>query len=279
MSDRLVPCLLICALLSGFPAWEQTKDVKKGLAIEFLTDLNAQPQYAILSQDGKDVKVYIQSLRRLNGAEIHGSSSTTPSTLEFTYKMNDRKVIITAVAVFGSPEKDGSSEPLVKSSRQELGTYSLALSESVTLYELEKFELEPIKLKIVTAQPEVSNRPGTMTHVPSLQIEIVGEDRVSYDVVLRNTSSRGVTAVLVDMPNGQNVTGRQDGDGSSLVIPPGKTHHLSFGVGSSGRVTPGGFLPDPPPPLMIVEGALFEDGTSEGDPSVVAGMKAAVPNK
>lgn len=45
-----------------------------------------------------------------------------------------------------------------------------------------------------------SVRPQTMSKAPSIQVEIVGEDRMFYRVALHNLSTKTVIAFRVDMP-------------------------------------------------------------------------------
>ena len=218
--------------------------------------------WPITSQAGKkDLGYWQQSISRY---------------LRLNYNFKGHEVFIVATVLSRSFDEKDNPTTFDRLPEKKLGIYSLALHESVTMHELKQFGIQPVTLKIVTSQPEASARPGTVTDVPSIKVEIAGEDREFYDVALHNTSLRGVTAVIVSMPEGQSAVNRQDGDGSSVVIAPGAVYHLRFNVPHSGRMTPGGFLPDAPPALMVVKAALFEDGSSEGDLSWAADMQAGL---
>ena len=131
---------------------------------------------------------------------------------------------------------------------------------------LEKFGLEPLTLKIVSAQPPVSVRPQTLSKAPSVQIEIIGEDRVFYQVALHNLSRQAVTALSVDMPRKDGAGGGgKFSTGSRDLIAPGATYEFPFGIPHSGKMVNGSFVEDPLPPTLVLETVLFRDGSYEGD--------------
>jgi hypothetical protein len=140
---------------------------------------------------------------------------------------------------------------------------------------MEQFGLEPLTLRIVSAQPTASARPRTMSKVPSIRIEITGEDRTFYKVALHNLSKQAVMAVYLDMP-GQNGSSGQtaEGHGSHEVTALGAIYQCQFGIPHGGRVSNGIFVEDSPPPLMVLEAALFKDGSYEGDMQIAAQLVA-----
>ena len=142
----------------------------------------------------------------------------------------------------------------------------------MTLTGIEKFGLEPMTLRIVSAKPDAATRPQTVSKAPSVQIEITGEDRTFYHVALHNLSTKVVTGFTVDLP-------RKDGSSNQSesgphVIAAGATHHFQFSIPVTGWRTTAGYVGDPPPLTMVLEAAIFDDGSFEGDVDAAAEMGA-----
>ena len=222
------------------------------------------PTYATIQSTGTSSSLlYDGSLGRGTGGDPNRPRATA---LKLEYSVEAELVLIKASVYFGDFDRRKTPVSLYNLPSEEAGTYSAGLGQSVTLSGLEDFGLEPLTLKVVSAQPLTSTRPQTISKVPSVRIEITGEDRTFYKVAVQNLSTKGVTAFSVGMPgNGGSSIQRVDG-GSKVLIPPGGTYQLMFGIPHSGRMRDGKFVAEPPRLLMILETATFTDGSYEGNP-------------
>ena len=153
--------------------------------------------------------------------------------------------------------------------------------------ELSKLGYQPITLKVVRFTPPPPARPALISKVPSLQIALADPDTQSYiagadscNVILHNLSTRGVVAYVLgeggDPKTGVTSSTESFNSYGQPVIDPEKSSHpqvITFG--RSSRMTPQGRVELPAQPQqVIVEAALFTDGSSEGAPNVAAHLKA-----
>jgi hypothetical protein len=262
--------LSTCVLAGTGSAQTPLQDAK--FAVEIPGPKGFPPSYHPVGSNGGSSLFYDESLHRVAGGD---PSRRQPTALKLEYKVDGDLVLITASVFFGDFDRQTTPVSLYNLPQQRLGTYSAGLNQSVTLSEMEQFGLEPLTLKIAAAQPPASFHPRTMSKAPSIQMEIVGEDRTFYKVALHNLSTRAVTAVRVDMPEENGAQGGQTtGDGSQDLMAPGATYQFQFGIPHSGRMSNGGFVEGPPPPLLVLETALFKDGGYEGDMQAAAEIAA-----
>jgi hypothetical protein len=210
------------------------------------------PGYAVLAGNGHSSLIYNPGDSRLQRAAGADSNFRQPTCLKLDYKVEGETVLITASLYFDEFDRQTTPVSLYPLPQTKVGVYSAKLHESVTLSGMAQFGLEPLTLKIVPAQ--TFTRPQTTSKAPSLRIEITGEDRMFYQVSVRNLSTQAVTAVFVDMPRKDGAGGLLNDIGTGDLIAPGATNSFPFGV------------PKPEPmPLMVLETAFFKDGSYEGD--------------
>ena len=251
----------------------QATSVEPKFAVEMLELDGSPPSYVTLRYPrGTRLTVYGEDLHRITGAN---SKNRPPTALELEYKVEGDSVSITPLVFFGEFDHD-NLETLDKLPREKAGVYSGRMNESVTLWGMAQFGLEPLTLKIVSARLEASIRPETVSKVPSVQIQIISEDREFYTVAVRNLSTNGVTAFSIDLPEkdgGQGATVTSE-LGLREVIAPGATYRVRIGTAGSGWMSNGVFIPNPPPPSMVLEAAFFQDGSYDGDARAVAEIAA-----
>lgn len=119
-------------------------------------------------------------------------------------------------------------------------------------------------------EPAGSVRPNTISKAASMQIDIAGEDRTFYKVMVHNNSLKAVRAFSIGVPE-ENGGGGTMSDGISKdLITPGGTHQVLISIPQSGTISNGTFVPNPPPALIVLQCALFNDGSYEGDPASAA---------
>jgi hypothetical protein len=227
------------------------------------------PYYATLEgNDGEDTMLSGEQLRPTETGERRG---TKPSALKLDYKVEDDLVRITATVFYGDFDVDNATpESLHGLPHEPAGSYSGRLDDEVRLSGMEQAGLEPLTLKIVTAQGPRSVRPEAVSKVPSVQFAIDGEDRMSYKLTLRNLSSKTVTACLIDIPE-ENDNSSQIEFGPSLIAP-GAVVARTTGIPHRGKISGGRFVEAAPPPFLILEAVLFQDNSYEGDTTAAAQM-------
>jgi hypothetical protein len=236
----------------------QTPPSEPKFAVEIPGAANISPTYTLLGDNG--VTSLNFDLKRLDGAD---PNMRRPSALELIYELNGDSVLIEASVVFGDFDRQRAPQSLANLPREPVGKYSAKLNDSVTLSAMERFGLEPVTLKIVTAEPPTSFRPQAISKASSVRIEIVGEDRTSYKVTARNMSAKTVAALQIETCEDSSSTGRTE-SGSDLIAP-GETYRFQVSI-PHGRTLSNGVMKENPMPLFLsLETVVFRDGSYEGE--------------
>jgi len=79
-----------------------------------------------------------------------------------------------------------------------------------------------------------------------------------------------VTAYLIDMPQGDDNSSQIE-FGPSLIAP-GDRLERTTGIPHWGKTSGGRFVEAPPPPFLVLEAVLFQDGSYQGDTPAAAQM-------
>lgn len=252
--------LLACLLAATGRAQAPLEDAK--FAVEIAGAGGFPSGYITLSNTGSSSIFHDQGLRRLAGSDPN-PNGCLPTALRLDYRVESELVLIAATVLCAQFDREAAAESLNKLPGQKAGLYSAGLNQQVTLHALRQFGLEPLTLKIVSAQPPLRVRPQTMSKAPSIAFTIDGEDRVFYRLALRNLSQRVVSAVRVAAPQ-KDGTQQVESYARSLIAP-GATYHLQFAIPRPGRMSGGRFVEDPPASTLVLEAAVFADGAYEGD--------------
>jgi hypothetical protein len=244
-------------------SYSQTPPPPDTFAVEIPHPQGLPPTYVtIRSAGGTSSLFYDGGLRQRTGGD---PNRPRPTALKLAYSVEGDLVQIKASVYFGDFDRLKTPVSLYNLPSEEAGTYHAGLGQAVTLFDLDKFGLEPITLTVVSAEPPPSVRPQTISKAPSVRIEITGEDRTFYKVAVQNLSTKGVTGFSITMPAKDSSNIQRTGGGSQVLIPPDGRYELKFGIPHSGRMRDGRFVEDPPRTLMILEKATFTDGSCEGD--------------
>jgi hypothetical protein len=216
---------------------------------------------------------YGSSLRRLTNAP---TGTDQPSALRLEYKVEGDTVLITATAFYGDFDQQNTPVSLEKLRRQTLATHSGKLNDSVVFPEMEQVGLEPVTLRIVTAQSESPYRPLTRSDAPSVQMEYAPLDRTFGTLTLHNSSSKAVNAFRVSSSEetGSRDAMEEDKGGLPVLIAPDSSYQARIGVPHSGKPVNGTFVEDPQPQYLILQSVLFADGSYEGEARFAAEMAA-----
>jgi len=167
---------------------------------------------------------------------------------------------------------------------QRVGTYLIRETEKISIDDLKQFGIEPFQIKLVRVNPNVPPVPPVILKgVESVVVlnSMAKETTLpSYRIILRNQSDKNIVGLGVDVVAGGRVqiTSKPRGiDGQSL-IPAGKEYWLTVAAPNRAQPTPGGYVPTSPSDQQIlIKGAVFDDGTYEGDAEtalVVRGYQA-----
>jgi hypothetical protein len=271
MSIRCRCCLLLLTCVLAGTSSAQTPPLDAKFAVEIPSPKGLPPSYVALGSAQTSYLFFDGGLRRVTGAD---PKRRQPTALKLEYKLEGELAVITATVLFGDFDRQRTPDSLYNLPSERVGTYSAGLNQSVTLFELEQFSIEPLTLRIVPASPPPSARPQTFSKVPSVRIEITGEDRTFYKVALHNLSAKGVTALYLDMPETGGGSGQGAENGPNDLIAPGATYQLQFSIPHSGSMSNGRFVENPLPSLLVLEAACFADGSYEGDSQASAEIAA-----
>ena len=162
-----------------------------------------------------------------------------------------------------------------------LGTYYLRLDERVIIREVTQYGFKPFALKLIRMKirpplvipaplglPEVENRLKS-TEVVGLE---KGDSADQYLLSLRNKGPKNVIDLEIIMPTGG--TRHEWGSLERPLIPAGAIYKISISAQTVGRITEAGFEPNLVQPRGVINAALFDDGTYEGDSVSAATMEA-----
>jgi hypothetical protein len=120
---------------------------------------------------------------------------------------------------------------------ERLASYSLRLGQSVTLEEMRPFGVQPYTITLVSATVAPSSVP-TINKVPSLALQVTGEDRGFYLVKIDNLSPLAVMGLILTRSSGKERAGLEVYDNSEPVIAARTSHHFPSRIDPSVALLP-----------------------------------------
>ena len=202
--------------------------------------------------DGKSAlidKVYLQPI-------ASGDQDVErPAMVELRFKvLGHDEVSITPAALFGKYDR---FDPSMSNMRHQLlSTQSVKLHESVSFPELERLGVR-LNYTLVSAQPDRPYRPRLVSRAHSLTFEFVQIDRIMGRITVHNHSNKAVIAF--QMSKG---TGPLSRSGRVLIAPREKLEFDSDAPNYGWCIEK---VCGPEPLPLILQDAVFEDGSYEGD--------------
>ena len=190
-------------------------------------------------------------------------------------------VRVKVAAVFDDSYPAETPGPKYGAREEELASRLAWEGETVTVEEMKRFGFEPLVPKVVRAEPE-PERPPTPAPTRAVSrikaIEVVsfaaaGARLERGMLTLLNVSGKNISALEVNVPDHGLSHTAQAASGRALM-QPGGSYQTEITLGSSGRWTPQGFVPEPPPEELVIGTVVFDDGSYEGDVKVAARMAA-----
>jgi hypothetical protein len=202
--------------------------------------------------------------------------------------MEDGGVRIKVFAVFDDSYPVDSPGPKYGAREQPVANYLVREGETILVRELTDFGVEPLNLRVVRATPQTVERPlavpgEAVSKLDAVSVVAFGIDTsepTMYRLSLRNLTQKNITALQIYQVD---KAGRRVGHYMEMWAGPTRPVIMAGGMyethvdgdSGSGRMTPQGFMPDPPQPLTVVIGTVvFDDGTYEGEAEVAARMEA-----
>jgi hypothetical protein len=244
-------------------------------ALELLAADGKQPSYVLIEHApaaGQTNSFFTSSLvpRAAEGSEV--LTANAPSALGLEFKEEGDSASIVASLYFGALTQQ--SVDLSKHPSKRIGTYSLRLGESVVLQEMRPFGVQPYTITLITGQIPRSNTQA-QSKVPALQLTIVGEDRTKFKLMVHNVSRQTVMGVVIvrAVENSHNTLTVYD-DRDPLILPDA-LHYFPMNSQELTCPSPDKSSPDPVPCPIVLEGALFTDGSHAGNPLIVARLEAS----
>ena len=162
-----------------------------------------------------------------------------------------------------------------------LGTYYLKLDESVLIREVTQYGFKPFVFKLIRMKtgpplvvPPLLGLPDIENRLKSIEVVGLekGESADEYLLSLRNNGPKNVIDLEINMPTGG--TTHEWGSLERPLILAAAIYKISISAQTVGRKTEAGFEPNPVQPRGVINAALFDDGTYEGDFVSAATMEA-----
>ena len=155
---------------------------------------------------------------------------------------------------------------------QMVGTYLIRETEKISIEDLKRFGIEPFQIKLVRVNPSILPVPPVILKgVESVVVisSMAKETTLpSYRIILRNQSNKNIIGLGVDVVAGGTVqmSSKPRGIDGQPLIPAGKEYWLTVAAPNRAQQTSDGYVPSSPTDQqIIIKGAVFDDGTFEGD--------------
>ncbi|MDT7543205.1 MAG: hypothetical protein QOE33_3109 [Acidobacteriota bacterium] len=162
--------------------------------------------------------------------------------------------------------------------RLDVATFLAREGERISVWELRSFGVEPITIRVVNVRGVKVAAPTVTSRAPSLAVVSIQRAKGTfpkYEVSLRNDSGRDIVALMVAAytTDRHRLTQMPHRDRDEPLVRAGDVYELSAWGGEDGRndgesYTPGGLSE------VIVEAAVFADGSYEGDAQRAAHVRA-----
>lgn len=155
---------------------------------------------------------------------------------------------------------------------QQVGTYLIHETETISVDELKRFGIEPFAIRLTRVNPTIAPVPPVILKgVDSVMVlnAMPKETTLpSFRIILRNQSNKNIIGLGVDVvADGRvQITSKPHGIEGHPLIPAGKEYWLTVAAPNRAKSTPGGYEPTVPSGMEIqIKAAVFDDGTYEGD--------------
>ena len=245
----------------------QLPNAASRLAVEF-PDPNGCPQEFTLTSPVSIGLFPASNLRHLPNPD---ANTRQPSALRLELKTSGDTVSIVAMVLYGDFDVAKATGSVEDIPHEILARHSGSLGEEVVFPELQVVGLEPITFRIVAPQLVAPNHPALRSNAPSVSLDnFASRDRITGTVTVHNLSAKSVVAYRVgSSPDGESGWSEE----TMPRLAPGATDQLT--VSNGFEPVASGTCPDAPQnPTIILQAALFDDGSYEGDMKIAAQLAA-----
>ena len=163
---------------------------------------------------------------------------------------------------------------------ERVGTYVIRETQKISIDDLKKFGIQPFQIKLIRVNANVPPVPPVVLKgVESVVVlnSMAKETTLpSYRIILRNQTSKNIVGLGVDVVAGGRVqiTAKPRGIDGQPLIPAGKEYWLTVSAPNRAQPTSDGYVPTSPSDQQIqIKGAVFDDGTFEGDAQTAAAVR------
>ena len=255
------------------PRQQQARTAPTGLALELTYYEGRPPAYqVVLPASGGGWGAWYGLFRMVPNWQQ--PAETLPvQAVQFTPRVEGEGVRV-VVSVHTGVKHHEKEEPVA--------SYFVRLDESVVVKELRRFGVEPFAFKLVRVSPLPTNPPSVVSRAESItavRVEANNSTLPSYKVTVQNNSAKDVMALTVQVHAGGRLrisSMPQDRKGGTL-IKAGAIHALDVKIANETLKRQEGYAPSAPPEQQIViNSAVFKDGSYEGDAKDAATYRAYV---
>jgi hypothetical protein len=162
---------------------------------------------------------------------------------------------------------------------QPVGSYMIRETEKIKIDDLKQFGIQPFEIRLIRVNPNVpAVPPVVLKGVESVVvIDSMPKETTlpSYRIILRNQSNKNIIGLGVQVvaEGSLRITAKPRGIDGQPLIPAGKEYWLTVLAPNRAQATPGGYVPTSPANQEIqIKGAVFDDGTYEGESETAAAV-------
>jgi hypothetical protein len=255
-----------CALAVGARAFQDEKPRPTRLSLKLVMYEGAGPTfYALGDADGAGGGAVAKNFRSLASARFRSAPVHT-LVINFSRKGDGARAVVYA--------QSGADESFRE---EKVAEYVMGEGDEYAVAQLSAYGVEPLRLGVVR-RAEVELKPPSVQNrtraVEVVEIKI-HEDAPSFELTLKNVSTRDVSAVEIEERRGWEPKGAPPlFNWKSLpLIKPGKTFKVVLEFGWNSKLAPEGHVVEPAD-TVVINSALFSDGGYEGSSLFAAQAQA-----
>ena len=246
-------------------AWAQKNSLDEFLSPLQLKVEDERLPYRELPREGRaPMSHYFREFRRTPAWQADLEPSKQIAAIKLVCTTTGLSVQIVASVLRGVVASDRFPSPNLIA--EPFGTYVLHLDQPLSLHELLKFGIEPLRVSVVMAKPSVETQPRVVNQVPSLAVTRIEERHNAFDLFLKNSSTKPILGLEIKIQRkvGSSVlllTGWR-----GLLIDAGKEYQVLAHKGLADLENSKGLAHgEPSVGEIAIVAALFADGSHEGD--------------
>lgn len=272
LSTLLLACSIPSARAATTPTPQQTPHAPTGLGLEITYYKDRPPAYqAVRAAGDKPAGSWFGLFGRVPTPQPAAPDSLPVRAVNILSRVEGDAVRI-YVSVFTGVKFHDKEEPVA--------SYLVREGERVSVRELTQFGVEPFEIKVVRINPLSANPPPVTNKTLSLAVigvEVRNSTFPFYRLSLQNVSTKNVAGLAMEVHvNGKRQMSakprREDG---RTLIAAGEVYQHDVWAVERAQAKPDGYSPSlPSGQEIVIAGALFEDGSYEGEAETIAAVAA-----